>query len=76
MGVLQEANLRETDFKSVGRRFESLLPWCPIFYTESVLYRFIMRSEMPIAEKSQDWVTEMILPQIGKTGRELDFAAP
>ena len=35
---------------------------------ESDLYRLIMRSNMPDAERFQDWVTEEVLPQIRKTG--------
>jgi anti-repressor protein len=35
---------------------------------ESDLYRLIMRSNMPDAERFQDWVTEIVLPQIRKTG--------
>jgi len=35
---------------------------------ESDLYRLIMRSDMPEAERFQDWVTEEVLPTIRKTG--------
>ena len=35
---------------------------------ESDLYRLIMRSNMPEAERFQDWVVETVLPQIRKTG--------
>jgi prophage antirepressor-like protein len=35
---------------------------------ESDLYRLIMRSKVPAAEKFQDWVTEEVLPLIRKTG--------
>lgn len=35
---------------------------------ESDLYRLIMRSKLPSAEKFQDWVTEEVLPTIRKTG--------
>lgn len=31
---------------------------------ESDLYRLIMRSNMPDAEKFQDWVTEEVLPSV------------
>jgi prophage antirepressor-like protein len=36
---------------------------------ESGLYRLILRSRMPNAEKFTDWVTEEVLPTIRKTGK-------
>lgn len=36
---------------------------------ESDLYRLVMRSKLPAAEKFQDWVCEEVLPSIRKTGR-------
>lgn len=38
------------------------------FINESNLYRLIMRSRMPDAEKFQDWVTEDVLPTISEKG--------
>ena len=38
------------------------------FIPESDVYRLIMRSKIPEAEKFQDWVCEEILPAIRKTG--------
>ncbi|MFQ9021147.1 MAG: Bro-N domain-containing protein [Parabacteroides merdae] len=38
------------------------------FIPESDVYRLIMRSKLPEAEKFQDWVCEEILPAIRKTG--------
>lgn len=35
---------------------------------ESDVYRLIMRSNLPNAEKFQDWVVEEVLPAIRKTG--------
>ena len=35
---------------------------------EADLYRLILRSKLPSAEKFQDWVTEEVLPAIRKTG--------
>ena len=35
---------------------------------ESDVYRLIMRSNLPNAERFQDWVTEDVLPSIRKTG--------
>lgn len=36
---------------------------------ESDVYRLIMRSNLPNAEKFQDWVVEEVLPAIRKTGQ-------
>ena len=38
------------------------------FIPESDVYRLVMRSKLPEAEKFQDWVCEEILPAIRKTG--------
>lgn len=35
---------------------------------EGGLYRLIMRSNVPAAEEFQDWVTDVVLPSIRKTG--------
>ncbi|AQV02588.1 BRO-N domain-containing protein [Desulfococcus multivorans] len=35
---------------------------------ESNLYRLITRSKLPSAEKFEDWITEVVLPTIRKTG--------
>jgi anti-repressor protein len=35
---------------------------------ESDVYRLVMRSQLREAEKFQDWVVEVVLPQIRKTG--------
>ena len=40
----------------------------PIFISEPGLYQLIMRSNLPSAEKFQDWVFEEVLPSIRKTG--------
>lgn len=39
-----------------------------IFIPESDVYRLIMRSKLPSAEKFQDWVCEEVLPSIRKHG--------
>ena len=39
-----------------------------LFIPESDVYRLVMRSKLPEAEKFQDWVCEEILPAIRKTG--------
>ena len=46
---------------SVGSRDMALV-------NEPGLYRLILRSRKPEAERFQDWVTEEVLPQIRKTG--------
>ena len=38
------------------------------FIPESEVYRLIMRSKLPDAERFQDWVVEEVLPSIRKTG--------
>lgn len=42
-----------------------------ILLTEPDLYRLIMRSKLPSAEKVQDWVCEEVLPSIRQTGKKL-----
>lgn len=39
-----------------------------ILATEADLYRLIMRSKLPSAERVQDWVCEEVLPSIRETG--------
>lgn len=39
-----------------------------LFISESDLYRLIMRSQLPNAEKFSDWVCEEVLPSIRQTG--------
>jgi len=38
------------------------------FITEADIYRLVMRSKLPAAEKFQDWVVEEVLPSIRKNG--------
>ena len=38
------------------------------YIKEADIYRLVMRSNLPDAEKFQDWVCEVVLPQIRKTG--------
>ena len=40
-----------------------------IFVDESGMYKILMKSKKPIAEKFQDWVSEQVLPSIRNTGR-------
>lgn len=39
------------------------------FIPESDVYRLVMRSKLPGAERFQDWVVEEVLPTIRKTGK-------
>lgn len=39
-----------------------------VFIPESDVYRLVMRSRLPEAEKFQDWVFKEVLPEIRKTG--------
>ena len=40
-----------------------------LFVDESGMYKILMKSKKPIAEKFQDWVSEQVLPSIRNTGR-------
>ena len=39
-----------------------------LYVNESGLYKLIMKSKKPIAQKFQEWICEEILPSIRKTG--------
>lgn len=41
------------------------------YISESDIYRLVMRSKLPAAEKFQDWVVEEVLPSIRKNGAYL-----
>lgn len=45
------------------------------FIPEGEVYRLIMRSKLPEAEKFQDWVCEVVLPSIRKHGAYLTSSA-
>jgi anti-repressor protein len=47
---------------SLGRNQEAS------FITEGDLYRLIMKSKLPSAEKFESWVMDEVLPTIRKTG--------
>ncbi|GAA3384441.1 BRO-N domain-containing protein [Streptomyces racemochromogenes] len=40
-----------------------------VIVSEPGVYRLVMRSSLPAAERFQDWLAEDVLPQIRKTGR-------
>lgn len=39
-----------------------------VIFSESGLYKLVMRSDRPEAQKFQDWVTRVVLPAIRKDG--------
>ena len=45
------------------------------YITEADVYRLVMRSKLPEAERFQDWVCEEVLPSIRKHGAYLTDAA-
>ena len=47
----------------------------PKIIPESDLYRLVLRSNLPSAERFQDWVVEEVLPTLRKTGR-FEMSAP
>lgn len=51
----------ETDFRKLHNTGEN-------FLTESGVYKLIMRSNKPEAERFQDWVTDEVLPSIRSNG--------
>jgi prophage antirepressor-like protein len=55
-------------FKSVSGTGLDFGPRGVLIIPESDLYRLIMRSKLPEADKFQDWVVEVVLPQIRQTG--------
>jgi len=57
-GEMSEVNIPATYYSQMGA----------MFIKESDLYRLIMHSKLPAAERFQDWVCEDVLPSIRKTG--------
>jgi len=58
---------RPADMAGLKLPFE-INPRGMTFINEKDLYRLIMKSELPSAEKFQDWVCDEVLPAIRKTG--------
>lgn len=52
----------ETPYLEIGPRGALFIP-------ESDVYRLVMRSNMPHAERFQTWVCEEVIPSLRKTGR-------
>ena len=55
-------------FRPVSQTGLEINPRGVTIISESDLYRSIIRSNLPDAEKFQDWVVEEVLPSIRKTG--------
>ena len=47
-----------------------------VVINEAGLYKLVMRSKLPNAEKFSDWTCEEVLPSIRKTGMYIDPNAP
>jgi prophage antirepressor-like protein len=59
--LVTSADVGSTDIRKIANRGEN-------FLTESGVYRLIIKSRKPEAEKFQDWVTDEVLPSIRKRG--------
>lgn len=59
---LREKGVRKTYIRSGGQNREVTI------IDEGNLYRVIMRSNSPVAERFESWVTDEVLPAIRKTG--------
>ena len=59
--LLKNSDVLNKDFRKLNNRGEK-------FLTESGVYKLIFKSKKKEAEKFQDWVTDVVLPQIRKTG--------
>ena len=58
---LTNSDVGLTNFRKLNNAGEN-------FLTESGVYKLIMKSRKPSAEKFQDWVTDEVLPSIRKSG--------
>lgn len=71
--------LRDGQYNTLSRGISADLGFSrgrsPLVINEPGLYRLIMRSNVPNAEKFQDWVTGEVLPTIRKTGAYIDPAS-
>lgn len=59
--ALRNSNVRNMDIRKLPNRGQN-------FITKSGVYKLIFKSRNPNAEKFQDWVTDIVLPQVEKTG--------
>jgi len=60
--------IKVTNSSMHGMHFRILNNTGENFLTESGVYKLIFKSRKPEAEKFQDWVTDIVLPSIRKTG--------
>lgn len=58
---LKNSDIGNTDFRKLNNAGEN-------FLTESGVYKLIFKSRKPEAERFSDWVTDVVLPSIRKTG--------
>lgn len=59
--LLKNSDVQDKDIRKLNNAGEK-------FLTESGVYKLIFKSRKEEAEKFQDWVTDVVLPQIRKTG--------
>ena len=59
--ALRNSNVRNMDIRKLPNRGQN-------FITKSGVYKLIFKSRNPNAERFQDWVTDIVLPQVEKTG--------
>jgi len=58
---LSNSDVKDSDIRKLNNAGEN-------FLTESGVYKLIFKSKKEEAEKFQDWVTDVVLPQVRKTG--------
>lgn len=58
---LTNSDVKDSDIRKLNNAGEN-------FLTESGVYKLIFKSKKEEAEKFQDWVTDVVLPQVRKTG--------
>ena len=82
LGYVETAKAVRTHCKGVSvldtpseNQFGAVVMQPTRYITEADIYRLVMRSELPEAEKFQDWVCEEVLPSIRKLGAYLTDAA-
>lgn len=82
LGYVETAKAVRTHCKGVSvldtpseNQFGAVVMQPTRYITEADIYRLVMRSKLPEAEKFQDWVCEEVLPSIRKLGAYLTDAA-
>lgn len=82
LGYVETAKAVRTHCKGVSvldtpseNQFGAVVMQPTRYITEADIYRLVMRSKLPEAEKFQDWVCEEVLPSIRKHGAYLTDAA-